>query len=119
VLHFRKLGQQRKTANENESSRPFMYSKSKEGTSSFDASQKQVHNIDSNGCGPPENWGKNSDLRGQKATTECTISGEIITNPGAATQAVAATGAEAKIDISIACFTKETLIIAQGTVPSS
>jgi hypothetical protein len=54
VLHFHKLGQQRKAANENKSSRPFKYSTSKEGTSSFDASHKQVHNIDSDGCGPPE-----------------------------------------------------------------
>jgi hypothetical protein len=35
VLHFRKLGQQRKSTSENESSRPFKYSKSKEGHSSF------------------------------------------------------------------------------------
>jgi hypothetical protein len=59
VLHFCKLGQQRKTVNENQSSRPFKYSKSREGTSSFDASYKQVHNIDSDGRGPPENWEKN------------------------------------------------------------
>jgi hypothetical protein len=58
VLHFCKLGQQRKAKNDNESSRPFKYSKSKEGTSSFDASHKQVHSIDSDGCGAPDNWEK-------------------------------------------------------------
>jgi hypothetical protein len=55
VLHFRKLGQQRKAANENESSRPFKYNKGKEGAPTFDATHKQVHSIDSDGCGPPEN----------------------------------------------------------------
>jgi hypothetical protein len=59
VLLFHKLGQQRKSANENENSRLFKYSKSKEGTSSFDTSHRQVHSIDSDGCGPPENWEKN------------------------------------------------------------
>jgi hypothetical protein len=47
VLHFYKLGLQRKPANENESSRPFKYSKGKEDTPNFDASHKQVHSIDS------------------------------------------------------------------------
>jgi hypothetical protein len=57
-LHFCKLcklGQQRKIANENESSRPTKYSKSRESTLSFDSSHKQVHHIDSDGCGPPRN----------------------------------------------------------------
>jgi hypothetical protein len=58
VLHFHKLGQQRQTANENKSSRPTKYSKSKENTPNFDTIHKQVHNIDSDGCGPPENWEK-------------------------------------------------------------
>jgi hypothetical protein len=58
VLHFRKLGQQRKTINESEGSRPVKYSKSKESTSNFDTTHKQVHSIDSDGCGPPENWEK-------------------------------------------------------------
>jgi hypothetical protein len=59
VLHFRKLGQQRKFASDNESSRPFKYSKSKEVHSSFDTSHRQVHYNDSDGCGPPKNWEKN------------------------------------------------------------
>jgi hypothetical protein len=58
VLHFRKLGQQRKSTSKNESSRSFKYSKSKEGKSCFDTSHRQVHNIDSDGCGPLENWEK-------------------------------------------------------------
>jgi hypothetical protein len=58
VLHFCKLCQQRKTLNENEGSRPAKYSKSRESTSSFDTTHKQVHSIDSDGCGPPENWEK-------------------------------------------------------------
>jgi hypothetical protein len=62
VLHFHKLcklGQQRKIANENESLRPTKYSKRRESTLSFDSSHKKVHNIDSDGCGPPKNWEKN------------------------------------------------------------
>jgi hypothetical protein len=60
VLHFHKLGQQRKTVNENESSRPTKYSKSRDSTSNFDTTHKQVvHCIDSDGCGPLKNWEKN------------------------------------------------------------
>jgi hypothetical protein len=59
VLHFRKPGQQRKAANENESSRPFRYSRGKEGTPNFDAPHKQVHSIDSDGRRPLENRDKN------------------------------------------------------------
>jgi hypothetical protein len=55
VLHFHKLGQQRKTVNENEGSRPTKYSKSRETTLSFDTTNKQVHNIDSDRYRPPEN----------------------------------------------------------------
>jgi hypothetical protein len=50
VLHFRKLGQQRKTINENEGSWPAKYSKSRESTLSFNTTHKQAHNIDSDGC---------------------------------------------------------------------
>jgi hypothetical protein len=59
VSHYLKLDQQRKVTNENESSRSFKCSKGKEGTTSFDATSKQVHSIDSDGCGPQENWEKN------------------------------------------------------------
>jgi hypothetical protein len=64
VIQFRKLGQQRKTINENECSRPTKYIKNKENISNFDTTHKQVHSIDSDGCGPPKNWEKNSDLYG-------------------------------------------------------
>jgi hypothetical protein len=55
VLHFRKLGQQRKSTSDNESSMPSKYNKGKEGTTSFDVPRKQVHNINTDGCGPLEN----------------------------------------------------------------
>jgi hypothetical protein len=55
VLHFRKLDQQRKVPKESEASRPTKYNKIKEGTLSFDNTTKQVHSIDSDGCGPPKN----------------------------------------------------------------
>jgi hypothetical protein len=59
VSHYRKLDQQRKVTNENEGSKPFKYSKGKEVATSFVIARKQVHNIDSDGCGPQENWEKN------------------------------------------------------------
>jgi hypothetical protein len=59
VLHFRKLDKQRKVPKENESSRPTKYSKSRESIMNFDTPHKQIHNIDSDGCGPSENWEKN------------------------------------------------------------
>jgi hypothetical protein len=46
------LGQQRKTINENEGSRPTKYNKSRESTSNFDVPHKQVYSIDSDVCGP-------------------------------------------------------------------
>jgi ribosomal protein L32E len=59
VQHFHKLDQQWKVPKENECSRPTKYSKSRGSTMNFDTSHKQIHNIDSDGCGPPENWEKN------------------------------------------------------------
>jgi hypothetical protein len=59
VLHFRKLGQQRKSTNGSESSRPFKYNKVKEGTTSFGMPHMQVHIIGTDRCGPPKNWEKN------------------------------------------------------------
>jgi hypothetical protein len=59
VSHFRKLDQQTKVTSENEGSRPFKYTRNKEGVGSFNIVHKQVHGIDSNGSGPPENWDKN------------------------------------------------------------
>jgi hypothetical protein len=53
------LDQQRKATSKNEGSRPFKYTRNKEGAASFDTTRKQVHNINSDGCGPPENWDKN------------------------------------------------------------
>jgi hypothetical protein len=53
------MGQQRKTMNENKGSSPAKYSKSGENSPHSDTTHKQVHSIDSNGCGPPENWEKN------------------------------------------------------------
>jgi hypothetical protein len=55
VLHFCKLGQQRKSTSEDKSSRLFKYSKGKEGTTCLDMPHRQVHNIDMDGYGPPQN----------------------------------------------------------------
>jgi hypothetical protein len=59
VLHFCKLGQPRKTVNENEGSRPTKYSKSRDSALSFDTTHKLVHSINSDGCGPLKNREKN------------------------------------------------------------
>jgi hypothetical protein len=73
VLHFRKLGQQRKKIiNENEGSRPTKYIKSRESILSFDTTHKQVQNINSYGCRPLEIGRKILDLRGWKARAEHT-----------------------------------------------
>jgi hypothetical protein len=59
VLHFHNLDQQRKVSKENEASRLTKCNKSREGTMSFKNAHKQIHIIDLDGCGPPENWEKN------------------------------------------------------------
>jgi hypothetical protein len=119
VLHFRKLGQKRKSTSENESTRPFKYNKSKEGHPSFDASHRQVHSIDSDGCRPLENWEKFSDLHDQKVRAGHMILEKITSKPEVVTQVKAKAGADFKTDLSIACSMRETLIIGQGIVPFS
>jgi hypothetical protein len=52
IQHFRKLEQQRKISKPEEAPRP----RHNESQCSY---PKHVHNIDSDGCGPPENWEKN------------------------------------------------------------
>jgi hypothetical protein len=39
--------------------KPTKYSNNRESTLSFDIPHKQVHIIDPDGCGSPENWEKN------------------------------------------------------------
>jgi hypothetical protein len=53
VLHFHKLEQQRKVPKHDEASRPTCYN---DNQCSY---PKQVNNIDSDRCGPLENWKKN------------------------------------------------------------
>jgi hypothetical protein len=53
VLHFHKLEQQRKASKHNEASRPTCYNDNQRSY------PKQVHIIDSDACGPSENWEKN------------------------------------------------------------
>jgi hypothetical protein len=52
IQHFRKLEQQRKISKPDEAPR-HRHNKSQRSY------PKPVHNIDSDGCGPPENWEKN------------------------------------------------------------
>jgi hypothetical protein len=53
VQHFHKLEQQRKTSKPDEALRPPRYNDSQRNY------PKLVHNIDSDDCGPPDNWEKN------------------------------------------------------------
>jgi hypothetical protein len=62
---------------------------------------------------------KISDLSSRKLRVGHMILEKIATKPEVATQIEAAVGAEVKTSLSIACSTKETLIIRQETVPSS
>jgi hypothetical protein len=119
ILHFCKLGQQRKAVNENKSSRPFKYNKGKEGAPTFDTTHKQVHSIDSDGCRPSEIWEKILDIHVRKAITECTTPEEITNKPEAVTPAEAKVGVKVKKGLSIACSTRKTLTIGQGIVPFS
>jgi hypothetical protein len=43
---------------ENETSRPTRYNKGRQNTTNFDNTIKHINNIDSDGCGPPENLEK-------------------------------------------------------------
>jgi hypothetical protein len=51
VLHLCKLEQQRDVPKENEASRPTKYNRGRESTMRFDNTTKQLHSIDSDGCG--------------------------------------------------------------------
>jgi hypothetical protein len=115
MLHFCKLGQQRKIVNENKGSRPAMYSKSKENTSNFDTTHKQVLSIDSDGCEPPKNWEKN--FRPPRLESESrTYTPRRDYNPrGGEIEA----GGESKTDLCIAYFTRETHTIIQETIQCS
>jgi hypothetical protein len=81
VLHFRKLDQQSKVPKGSEGSRPTKYNKSRGSIMNFDTSQKQIHSISSDRCGPPENWEKNLDLRSRKVERGLSTLKEIIKTP--------------------------------------
>jgi hypothetical protein len=116
VLHFCKLGQQRKVATENKSWRPFEYSKGKDGTPNFDAPHKQAiastrMDVDLHKIGT-----KISSLCGKKAREKHMTPGEIISKPEVAIQAKAEAGAKI-MDLFIPCSTWKTPTIAQGDCP--
>jgi hypothetical protein len=60
-----------------------------------------------------------SDLRSQKVRAGHMTLEKIATKPEVVTQVEAEAGAKLKTYLFIECSTKETLIIGQGTVPSS
>jgi hypothetical protein len=59
ALYFRKLDQQRNVPKENEASRLTNYNKSRKSIMCFNNVTKQIHSIDSDGCGPPKIWETN------------------------------------------------------------
>jgi hypothetical protein len=59
ILHFRKLEQQRKVSKPDEATRPYY----NDNQCSY---PRHVHNIDSDGCRPSENWEKNFGQSPQK-----------------------------------------------------
>jgi hypothetical protein len=59
------------------------------------------------------------DLHGQNVRIGHMILKKIATKPEVVTQDEAEVGAKFRTDLFIACSTRETLIIGQGTVPSS
>jgi hypothetical protein len=114
VLHFCKLGQQRKTTSENESSRPFKYNKTKkvhkvsmQHISKFIASIQT--DVDLQRIGR-----KFLDLCDKKPRAEHMTPGEIIIKLEVTTPTEAEAGAEVKKNLSIVCSMKKTLIIRQG-----
>jgi 3-methyladenine DNA glycosylase/8-oxoguanine DNA glycosylase len=116
VLHFRKLGQQRKATIENESSRPLKYSKDKEDIPNFDAPHKQVHRLTRMDVDLQKIGSKFSGLHDKKARAKYMTPGEIISKPVVATQAEAKAGVKIKNDLFIACSTRKIPIIGQGIV---
>jgi hypothetical protein len=118
VLHFHKLGQQRKIVNENEGSRLAKYNKSRENTSNFDTAHKQVHNIDSNGCGPLENWEKNFIPLWLESESR-TYTPRRDYHPRGGYSNLGWGRGETKTDLYITCFMREIQTIGQGTIPSS
>jgi hypothetical protein len=107
VLHFCKLGQQRKTVNENKGSWPTKYSKSRENTSNFGTIHKQGHSIDSDGCGLSEKWEKN--FRPPWLESESrTYTPRKDYNPRGSYSNWGWGKGETNIDLCIACFMRET-----------
>jgi hypothetical protein len=76
IQHFRKLEQQRKVSKADKAPRPHH----NESQHSY---PKPVHSIDSVGCGPWENWGKNYGMSSQE-TSHSTTSDQRFSkyNPG-------------------------------------
>jgi hypothetical protein len=119
VLHFCKLGQPRKTVNENEGSRPTKYSKSRDSALSFDTTHKLVHSINSDGCGPLKNREKNFRPLRLESKRRTYNPRRDYHHQEVIIQINAVVGAKTKTDLCIVCFTREIQTIGQGTAPSS
>jgi hypothetical protein len=86
---------------------------------SFDTSRKQVNNINSDGCGPRENWEKNFGPLESENRRRTFNYKKSITTPEATIQAEGEAGVDSRIDLYITCITREIRIKGEGTIPSS
>jgi hypothetical protein len=115
IQHFRKLEQQRKVSKADEAPRP----RHNESQCSY---PKSVHNINSDGCGPPENWRKILGRhRSKQATTPPSTRDSTNTTKGVEQQIGAMTEVEAhtQSDLFTACTTITRRTIAPKIAPST
>jgi hypothetical protein len=115
VLHFRNLEQQRKAPKHNEASRTAYYNDNQRNY------PKQVCNIDSDDCGPTENWENNFDHLRKEEVSEPLSRGETSIIREGACQAEAAVIAEAHTRSSLytTCIMAVRLITIQKIAPYS
>jgi hypothetical protein len=119
VLHFCKLGQQRKSTNEDESSRHSSTTRAKKAHRALTHLIDKFTALTRMGADHRKIGRKISDLRDHKARIRHMTLERITTKPEVVIQIKAVVGAKFKTNLSTACSMKETLTIRQETVPSS
>jgi hypothetical protein len=87
---------------------PTKYNKSRESTMSFDNAHKQIHNIDSDRCGPPENWEKNFRPPQPESRNRAFDTRKNYHHPRGGCMSRGEPGAKAKIDLCTTCIMRGT-----------
>jgi hypothetical protein len=115
ALHFRKLEKQRKAPKNDEATRPTRYNDNQCGY------PKLVHNIDSDGYGPPEDWEKNFGTPPQERNQRAFDLGQINRVSEAAHQAKATAGVvvHSRTSLRTSCITAMKSTTVQKTTPYS